>query len=113
MHELGVAQRMVSLALESAQENHAQRITQFTIEMSQAADESEDALRFHLETLARGTLAEGAQFDIKRVPARFQCLDCGSEFEHTRANAACPQCHSARVIPTMRDEFKLTSIDIE
>lgn len=113
MHELGVARQMIGLALQAAQENHAQRITQFTIEMSRAVDESEDALRFHLETLARGTLAEGATFEIVRVPVHLHCLKCGNEFEQDYLGEACPKCSSARVVPQTNDEFKLSSIEID
>jgi len=113
MHELGIAQQMLSLALEYAKQNDAAQITEFTIEMSAAADESADALSFHLETLARGTLAEGARFDIQRVPVHLQCLKCGQEFAQDYPGEACPQCHSARVVPKLHDEFKLVSIEVE
>lgn len=113
MHELGVAQQMVTLALDYAQANNAAHITEFCIEMSQAADESEDSLRFHLETLARGTIAEGARFEIKRVPVQLRCLKCGNEFAQEYPGQACPQCSSARIVSKVHDEFKLASIDIE
>lgn len=113
MHELGVAQQMIEVALDYAKQNNAAHITHFSIEMSQAADESEDALRFHLETFARGTIAEGAQFEIKRVPVHLRCLKCGSEFDQEYLGEACPHCQSARVVPKMHDEFKLASIEIE
>lgn len=113
MHEHGIAQQMVSLALEQAQENHAQRITQFAIEMSRAADESEDSLRFYLETLTRGTLAENARFEIERVSVPVHCLDCGHAYEQENQADACPRCGSVRVAADSRDEFKLASIEIE
>ncbi len=113
MHESGIAQQMVNLALEYAKENNASKITQFTIEMSQAVDESEDSLRLHLELFARGTIAEGAQFEIQRVPVHLHCLKCGNEFSQEYLGEACPNCHSARVVPKVHDEFKLASIEIE
>ncbi|MCC7164048.1 MAG: hydrogenase maturation nickel metallochaperone HypA [Anaerolineae bacterium] len=113
MHEFGVAQQMLSLALAYAKQNNAVRITEFSIEMSQAANESEDSLRLHLETLARGTMAEGARVDIQRVPTHLHCLKCGNEFEQEYAGEACPKCSSARVIPKPIDEFKLASIEID
>ena len=63
MHEYGIAQEMVSVALRQAQENQAHRITHFRIEMSDVADESEDSLRFYLENLTRGTVANEAKFE--------------------------------------------------
>jgi hydrogenase nickel incorporation protein HypA/HybF len=113
MHELGIAQQMLNVALEYAQQHNATRITQFSVEMSAAADESEDSLRFHLENVARGTIAEGAVLEIIRVPARVECLDCGQDFAWESDDLICPNCGSARVQPILRDEFRLASIDVE
>ena len=113
MHELGIAQEMLRVALDYAAKNHAQKITQFNIEMSAAADESEDSLRFHFENLTRGTPADGARVEIARIPIAAKCLDCGNEFALTDGAAACPQCASPRVRPLLHDEFRLASIDIE
>jgi len=113
MHEQGIAQQMVTLALQQAQENQAQRVTQFHIEISRAADESEDSLRFYLEMLTRGTPAEGAAFEIQRVPVRARCLECGGEFEPENLADPCPYCSSVRVIHAHAEEFRLSSIEIE
>lgn len=113
MHELGVAQQMVSIALEYARQNNAAHITEFYIEMSQAVDESEDSLRFHLENVSQGTIAEGARFEIKRVPVRLECLKCGNTFDQEYLGEPCPKCNSARVVSRAHDEFKLASIEIE
>ncbi|HEX9077834.1 MAG TPA: hydrogenase maturation nickel metallochaperone HypA [Anaerolineae bacterium] len=113
MHELGIAQEMIKVALEYAARNNATRITVFNIEISAAADESEDSLRFHFEHLTRGTIAEGAQIEITRVPVRAKCLACGNEFDWELPEAVCPRCASARIRAVLQDEFRLVSIDAE
>jgi hydrogenase nickel incorporation protein HypA/HybF len=113
MHELGIAQDIFKIASEYAAKHNAQRITAFHIEISAAMDESEEALRFHIENLARGTLAEGATIEIARVPAHLVCLDCGNEFELSDENVVCPRCASVRVRAHSHDDFRLTSIEIE
>ncbi|MCL5951685.1 MAG: hydrogenase maturation nickel metallochaperone HypA [Chloroflexi bacterium] len=110
---MGIAQDMLKVALEYATKNKARRITQFNVEMSAAADESEDSLRFYLESLTRGTLAEGAQVQIARVPTQGKCFDCAGDFLWTPDLVACPHCSSPRVRPVVHDEFRLTSIDVE
>jgi hydrogenase nickel incorporation protein HypA/HybF len=113
VHELGIAQEMLKIAFDYAAKNNAARITQFSVAMSAAADESEDSLRFHFDHLTRGTMAEGAQIEITRVPIPAKCLECGNEFEWTAEMSACPQCSSARIRALPQDEFKLTSIEVE
>lgn len=113
MHEYGIAQEMVALALEHAQAQHAEHVTKLNIEISKNADESADSLRMYLETLTQGTPAEGAQFDIQRVSALAQCLACHYEFDQEYSGEPCPQCGSPHVQQARRDEFKLTSIEID
>lgn len=72
MHEYGIAQDMVTLALRPVPPDQTGRITQFTIEMRRAADERKDSLAFYLENPARGTRAEGAVFEIQSVPPLFR-----------------------------------------
>jgi hydrogenase nickel incorporation protein HypA/HybF len=113
MHEHGIAQEMVRVALEYAAKNNATRITRLDVEISAAADESEDALRFHLDTLTRGTLAEGATVAIARVPLQAKCLACGNDFVLTTDILICPRCSSVQVRVLDADEFRLASIDVE
>lgn len=113
MHELGIAQEMLETALDYAAKNNALRVIALNVQMSAAADESEDSLRFHIETLARGTTAEGARVEIARVPARMKCFDCGNEFALDSTQVVCPRCSGRRVRPLVQDEFKLASIDVE
>lgn len=113
MHELGIAQEMLKIALDSAAKNNASRITQFNVAMSAAADESEESLKFHFDHVTRGTIAEGARIEITRVPVAVKCLECGNDFTWTVNTLNCPQCSSARIRALPQDEFKLTSIEVE
>jgi hydrogenase nickel incorporation protein HypA/HybF len=113
MHELGIAQEMLKIALEYAARNNARKITSLNIGMSAAADESDDSLRFHMENLTRGTLAEGARVEITRVPAEVECLDCGKRFAKHTPELGCPNCSGRRLNPLVRNEFRLTSIEVE
>ena len=113
MHELGIAEQMLKVALNYAAKNNAKRITAFNVEMSAAMDESADSLRFHFENLSRGTIAEGARMEISRVPVKAKCLECGSEFDWEAQDRVCPRCSSPRVRAVLHDEFRLASIDVE
>jgi hydrogenase nickel incorporation protein HypA/HybF len=114
MHEYGIAQEMLKVAFEYAEKHHASRITQFDIEMSATADESQDSLRFYFEELTRGTIAQGARVEIVIIPVRAKCLDCGNEFDwQVQDAAACPQCSGARLSVSRADDFRLVSISVD
>jgi hydrogenase nickel incorporation protein HypA/HybF len=112
MHELSIAQEMLKVALDYAAKNNARKITQLNVEMSAAADESEDSLRFHFENSTRGTIAESARVEISCAAARAKCFECSNEFDLEEI-AECPQCSSPRVRMLPHDEFTLISIDVE
>src|SRR6476659_8588428 len=113
MHEHGIAQEMVRLALLYAEQEQAARITCFRIEMSRASPESCDSLCFYLETLTRGTLARNAKFEIERVSVPVHCLECNKRFEKEELGQVCPDCQSRQIVPDGWDEFNLSSIEIE
>lgn len=113
MHELGIVRDLLNIALDYATSNHAARIRQLNVQVSAAADESEDSLRFHFDHLTRGTMAEGARLNIERVPVQANCLECEQDFAWSELGMLCPHCSSPRVRPLLEDGFKLTSIEIE
>jgi Zn finger protein HypA/HybF involved in hydrogenase expression len=67
MHESGIAERIVALALEHAREAGATRITDLHLEIGDDAGATEEAVAFHLEEAAIGTMVEGAE--IHFLPA--------------------------------------------
>lgn len=113
MHEQRIAQAMIEIALHHAEANQARRVLQMGIEMSEAADESEDSLCFYLENLTRGTIAENARFEITRVGLPVRCKSCGHAYEQHAWNQPCPRCADTRVESSKIEEFRLKSIQIE
>lgn len=113
MHELGIVEAMLNLALEQAARQDAKGIAQFNVEMSAWADESEESLSFYLDNLSQGTIAEGAKMQIRRVPVRGTCADCGNEFEFPSRYIECPTCHGFSVSTERKSEFRLTSIEVK
>jgi hydrogenase nickel incorporation protein HypA/HybF len=61
MHESGIAERIIEVALDRAREAGADRVTDLYLELGPDAGASETAVTFHLEEAAIGTIAEGAR----------------------------------------------------
>ncbi len=61
MHEQGIAERIVAVALERAREAGAARITDLHLEIGEDAGATREAVAFHVEVAANGTLVEGAR----------------------------------------------------
>ena len=61
MHESGIAERIIEVALERARAAGAVRITDLRLEIGPEAVASEAAVASHVEEAATGTIAEGAR----------------------------------------------------
>ncbi len=113
MHELPATQSILDIALKHAEQAHASRVTGLHIVVGQIASMVDDSVRFYWDIISKGTLAEGADLDFRRVPLELACLDCATRFYPGKEDFACPNCNGARVKVVGGEEFYLEAIDIE
>jgi hydrogenase nickel incorporation protein HypA/HybF len=72
-----------------------------------------DALRFCLDVVARGTLAEAARLEIVATEGRGFCLQCGKPVAVAARYDACPECGSYQVQVTGGDEMRVKELEVE
>jgi len=92
LHEIFIMESAINIVLEKAEENHLKEISQITIKVGELSGVMPEALEFAFRSMAKGTIAEGAQFLIEKVPAAAECGNCGIEFEISHFNKLCPKC---------------------
>jgi hydrogenase nickel incorporation protein HypA/HybF len=114
MHEAGLTQNILDLALGKAREVKAARVNSIDLVIGELSGAVGDSIRFYFECLSRGTPAEGAALNIREVPARLRCRDCGREF-HPEDVAAwlCPGCGSQGVEVTGGRELYIDSMEVD
>lgn len=114
MHELGITQQIVKLAVEHAQQHQAEKITDLYLVIGELSSVIDESVQFYWDIVAKDTLCEGAKLHFKRLPAELHCLDCDSHYHLDQGElTACPQCGSTRIEVSQGKEFQLQSIDIE
>src|SRR5512137_636797 len=113
MHELSIMQSALNVALEQARQAGGSRVHAIRLRIGALSGVVPDALEFAFEALAPGTLAEGAQLAIERVPARFWCAACTREFQSDDMLAECPDCHSLSGELRAGREMELASLEID
>ncbi|MBN2469256.1 MAG: hydrogenase maturation nickel metallochaperone HypA [Anaerolineae bacterium] len=112
MHELGITQNLLTLALQYAEPAGATQITALHLVIGELSSVVDESVQFYWDMIARGTIAHGAQLHFERLPAAFTCDECGATSPRT-ADYTCPECGSGRVRITQGEEFYLKSIEIE
>jgi hydrogenase nickel incorporation protein HypA/HybF len=112
MHELSLAERISSVAIEAAIANGARRILSIRLRIGMLSCVEPESLRFAMTVLGRGTLAEGARLDFVRIPCRLRCNNCGVDTEREPLDP-CPLCETQGGQILAGEEFFVEAIDVD
>ncbi len=113
MHELAVTQSILDIVTEHARRANAQRILRIHLVVGELTGFVDDSIQFYFDLLSPGTLAEGAELQIERVPARVKCRQCTGEFSPRDFNWICPTCSAVGGDVIAGQEFRVESIEVE
>ena len=93
MHELGIAESALRLALDRARAEGAARVARIVIRVGALSGVDPEALHFAFTAILPGTAAEGATVQIDPVPAVAYCPDCAQNFTlNENFFCECPKC---------------------
>ena len=96
MHEMSIAESLVTMAREEMAKHQASRLVRVRVRHGVLSGVVADSLVFAFELLVKDTDLEGAFLETVEEPLRLACGACGHEFESGRTSAAlfapCPQC---------------------
>lgn len=113
MHELLITQSILEISLRHARDAGAQKIRDLYLVIGQLASIVDDSVQFYWDIVSKGTPAEGARLHFRRIPAAFQCRDCGRSFQLSEKDFSCPGCGSSSIQITAGEEFYVEAIDVE
>jgi hydrogenase nickel incorporation protein HypA/HybF len=112
MHEISLMEQTLALALDYAQQHHASRIHRFKLTVGKLSGVVPEALAFAFETVIQGTIAEGAQLEIKTVAVTCYCPHCQQAFQPETWVYDCPQCGEISTQVVDGRQMELTSLEI-
>lgn len=92
MHEMAIAEGILSIALEYAKKEEAGKVSEIGLRLGEMSGVVTESLEFGFEMLSQGTLAEGAALHIKKIPLMGRCTKCGQEFHVEHYDFWCPAC---------------------
>ncbi len=76
MHEISIAGAIIDSVLDCAKKNNAKKVEEVFIEIGELTALNPDQLKFIFETITRGTVAEGAEYNIQVVKTLISCIKC-------------------------------------
>lgn len=95
MHEVGIMESALAVIAREARAHGAERVERITLRIGAISGVEPEALRFAFEAVSPGSVADGAELVICRVPARAHCRACDEDF--TIASGflfECPRCRA-------------------
>lgn len=113
MHEASLAGSVLQLVEETAEREGFSRLLVLRLEAGQLAGVDVRALRFALESLAPGTLLDGAAIDIEEPPGQALCIGCGQTVAIEMRGDACPSCGGYALQPSGGMALRVLDMQVE
>jgi hydrogenase nickel incorporation protein HypA/HybF len=113
MHELGVTQNILEIALEHAQKAKARKIRRIHLVIGGLSGIVDESVQFYFDFVSKGTLAEGAELTFEKKPTILRCRSCGREFSFERNTWICPACQAPGPEIVSGREFFMESIEVD
>lgn len=112
MHELSIAEDLITLIEDVARQNGATRVEAAVVEVGELSGIEPDALELAFEVVRRDTLAADCQLTIERVPLLVACTSCDWQGHAEKLAPLCAVCASPVRVLGGR-ELRLKTIDID
>lgn len=113
VHELGIATSALDAVLTQARNAGARRVSKIELRVGELSGVDPEALRFALETILPGTVAEGAALAIASLPALVFCAQCGRNFTPEDGFLfACPLCGQPSTTIRQGRELDLVRLEL-
>jgi hydrogenase nickel incorporation protein HypA/HybF len=113
MHEFGITENIVNIALAKAGEAQASRVMQVNLVIGEMSGFVPDCIQFYFDSLSKDTIAEGAVLNFESVPTQLRCRACSAVFQPQDTLWSCPKCGGQSVEIFKGRELYIESMEVE
>jgi len=112
MHEFPVTEQIVKIAEKHGREARASKIESITLVVGERSGYISESIRMYFDIIAKDTICEGAQLEIKAIRPKLRCTACHTLFERRPMRFDCPVCGADGEPTEIGKEFYIESITI-
>lgn len=113
MHEMGIAEELVKIAMDAIPEDIADpRVAILNLRIGKLASVVEHSLTFCIEIITKDTPLENVKLVIESVPVKIHCKICHQEWEVDTPMFKCPDCENGAVEMISGREIEITSMEL-
>ncbi len=113
MHELKIIQDVFPIIENVAKENHLKSINKVFLQVGGLRQVVPEFLQFAFATVAKDTIAAGAELIIELIPITARCKNCQKQFTVGENIYVCPHCDSSDLEILTGKEIVLAGVDGE
>lgn len=112
MHEIGIMEQTLNIAIDYAIKEKATEIKEIKIYIGKISGVVPEALKFAFDVIKKGTIAENSILKIESLPIICYCDYCQEKFTPNEWFFECPNCHQFSHNILQGKEIKLISLEI-
>jgi hydrogenase nickel incorporation protein HypA/HybF len=113
MHEMGIAQQLVQIAIDSIPKDiENPKVEILNLKIGKLASVVEHSLTFCIEIITKDTPLENVRLNIDFVPVLVHCISCDNKWEVTGPVFQCPFCEDGDVKMITGREIEITSLEL-
>ena len=113
VHELSIAQNIVSAVLDALEQHGGGRVLRVRIRVGDISGVVVDSLEFCYQASIAGTPLAGSTLVAERVPVSYRCRDCNISFKRRDSTRACPDCGGERTVLEGGTELEIVDFEVE
>jgi hydrogenase nickel incorporation protein HypA/HybF len=113
MHELSIAQSIVSTVENSFPEGFSKKVIAVHLSIGTLSGIEIDALTFSFDIIKKETFLKTAELDIDHIKGIAKCNDCNNQIEMNEFGIPCPSCGGFSFEIIQGKEMKVTSVEVE
>ena len=109
MHELSVAEELLSIIRDSAEKAGVKKVAAVNLRIGELSSILPESLEFAFQILSQGTITDGARINIDHAPAALLCGRCGARVG--REESSCGRCGSDEMRVIGGDQLEILSFE--
>lgn len=113
MHEMSLAEGILRIVEDAARNQGFSNVKEVRLEIGALAGVEVEALRFCMDVVLKGSVADGARVELEHLPGKGWCLGCGQSVEIAALYEACPLCGGYQVQATGGTEMRVKDLLVE
>ncbi len=113
MHEMSLAEGVLQIIEDAAQQQNFRRVKTVWLEIGQLAGVEVEAMRFAFDAAMHDSIAEEARLEIVETPGQAWCMQCSETVPVQALYDECPECGGHQLQVTGGNEMRVKELEVE